>query len=730
MPDLQTFFSDTTEDYITPSEPDLYDWVTIRLRVGRGQADACFLVTRKMHLHMKLSESDGLFDYYAVRFEITSKPLRYYFEIASGGRTWKYTRRGVRNTIRPADWWHILPGFHTPRWAQGAVMYQIFVDRFCNGDPSNDVYTGEYRYEGKPVVQVRDWDRPPSNEGYREFYGGDLQGVIDKLDYLADLGIEAIYFNPIFLSPSSHKYDTQDYDHIDPHFGRIVRDVKEEKKPRRNRTNRSAQRYLKRVTDPANLAASDRLFAELVQKAHARGIRVILDGVFNHCGSWHRWMDAERIYEQTPRGKKGAHASKRSPYTGYFRFGRDAWPGNRNYDAWWNFGTLPKLNYEGSEELCKEILRIGKKWVSPPYNADGWRLDVAADLGYSPEFNHHFWKRFREAVRKANPEAIVLAENYEHSQNWLQGEEWDTIMNYEFFLEPVTWFLTGMEKHSDARIEEKYGDPDTFWHLATCRNESAIPEAALRISMNQLSNHDHSRFLTRTNRLVGRAHHHGFEAALDGTHMEVMRQAVLLQMTWTGAPTIYYGDEAGMGGFTDPDNRRTFPWGHEDQQLIAYHKLLISLRRKSPALRRGSLLRLPDNDGILAYARFCRNPETAGNGRTDGVYAHARFCRNPGTAGNGRTNGRTDSLPDPNPAAPVGKAGSEAYVVVLNINYIPIEYEADLTYAGIPADAELDYLLRTDRGGYVEPAARLPLRAGMLRLTLPPESGFLFRWRP
>ena len=131
-------------------------------------------------------------------------------------------------------------------------------------------------------------------------------------------------------------------------------------------------------------------------------------------------------------------------------------------------------------------------------------------------------------------------------------------MNYEFFMEPVTFFLTGMEKHSDAQREEFYGDPDTFWRAVLYMNQDAMPDAALRISMNELSNHDHSRFLTRTNRIVGRAHDLGTEAAMTGVNMQVMRQAVLLQMTWTGAPTIYYGDEAGLGGFTDPDNRRTY----------------------------------------------------------------------------------------------------------------------------------------------------------------------------
>ena len=759
------FFSDATEDYITPAQPDLYEKVTIRLRVLKGKAQTCFLVTEgRQHLRMRKSESDACFDYYSVQFEVDRTPLRYYFEIFVDGRNYKYTRRGVRNTIRAVDWWHVIPGFHTPAWAEGAVMYQIFVDRFSNGDPSNDVLTGEYSYMGKPCLAVWDWDRPPGPNSYREFYGGDLQGVIDRLDYLKKLGVEAIYLNPIFLSPSSHKYDTQDYDHIDPHFGRIVHDegellfrprnrnavpadknpargaknprggagristagrnsetlmwwpdatqglesLREEELSKGTRSNRKASRYLCRVTDPANLEASDRLFAHLVEEAHRRGIRVILDGVFNHCGSFHRWLDAEKIYEQLPGGKKGARTSKRSPYADYFKFESDRWPGNDSYDAWWGFGTLPKLNYENSEELCEKILEIGRKWVSPPYNADGWRLDVAADLGYSSEFNHRFWKRFRKAVKEANPEAIILAENYTDSRKWLQGDEWDTIMNYEFFMEPVTFFLTGMEKHSDRRNEERYGDPDSFWHDVLFTNQSAMPEAALRISMNELSNHDHSRFLTRTNRIVGRTEKAGPEAALEGVKMEVMRQAVLLQMTWTGAPTIYYGDEAGLGGFTDPDNRRTYPWGREDHSLILYHRILTGLRGTSRALRRGSVLRLPDADGLLVYARFTRGDVTVRP---------------------------ADRCP-------------ESFLVLININHDTIEYHADITCAGIPARAELECLLRTERTGYTAARELLPddetcedssaqegllplyITDGILRISLPPESGILLRWKP
>ena len=208
-------------------------------------------------------------------------------------------------------WWYIAPGFKTPDWAKGAVLYQIFTDRFCNGDPDNDVVTGEYYYNGGLVAKVEDWYCPPAPDDTREHYGGDLQGIMDKLDYLEELGIDGIYLNPIFVSPSNHKYDTQDYSHIDPHFGKIVHDS-DQILPLGAKDNNMAGKYRTRVTDPANLEASDRLFANFVREAHMRGIRVILDGVFNHCGSFHRWMDREKIYQDTYNNPPGAYGRKES----------------------------------------------------------------------------------------------------------------------------------------------------------------------------------------------------------------------------------------------------------------------------------------------------------------------------------------------------------------------------------------------------------------------------------
>ena len=218
--------------------------------------------------------------------------------------------------------------------------------------------------------------------------------------------------------------------------------------------------------------------------------------------------------------------------------------------------------------MLYKYFRFSKKRVSEPYCVDGWRLDVAADLGNSREYNHQFWKKFRKAVKEANPEAVILAENYGDSYDWLQGDEWDTIMNYDAFMEPVTWFLTGMQKHSDEFRQDMLGNAGNFFG-AMHHNMSRMGGQAVAISMNELSNHDHSRFLTRTNHRVGRTASVGAEAANEGVNKAVFMEAVIIQMTWPGAPTIYYGDEAGVCGWTDPDNRRTYPWGSEDQRYLS-----------------------------------------------------------------------------------------------------------------------------------------------------------------
>lgn len=611
---MDAIYSDGTELFRSPAEPKPFDEVYIRIRTGREDIGNVYFILNGSRYAMDIINQNKLFNYYETKIHLKEDSVKYYFEIQRDSGVIYYNRLGAKNERAERGDFEIIPGFSVPDWAKGAVMYQIFTDRFCNGDKSNDVLSDEYAYINEHVSRAEDWNQLPREMDVREFYGGDIAGIIKKLDYLSDMGVEVIYLNPIFVSPSNHKYDIQDYDYIDPHFGKIVKD--EGEVLQRNEQgqllcdgtypNKYATKYVCRVTDKENLEASNKFFAEFVEEVHKRGMKVILDGVFNHCGSFNKWLDRECIYEGAQGYEKGAYVSGESPYRTFFKFNEDMWPYNYHYDGWWGHDTLPKLNYEDSPLLFDYIMHVARKWVSPPYNVDGWRLDVAADLGQSQEYNHYFWREFRRNVKEANPEAIVLAEHYGDPTDWLRGDQWDTVMNYDAFMEPITWFLTGVEKHSDEYREDLLGNADAFF--GSMRNYmTRFNTQSLQVAMNELSNHDHSRFMTRTNHRVGRTASVGPQAADEGIDKALFRLGVMIQMTWPGAPTIYYGDEAGLCGWTDPDNRRTYPWGREDQELIEFHRQLIRIHKDYQVFKTGSIIFLKGQYKFIGYGRFDDN---------------------------------------------------------------------------------------------------------------------------
>ena len=671
----KALFSDGTKDYRSPAEPRENDKVTIRFRTKRDNVDMVWLCSRERKQRMKRTETKWDFDYYSVEIQLGSEPFFYYFKVVTGILECYYDRYGVNDKPREEYYFCIVPGFSTPEWAKGAVMYQILVDRFYNGNPAGDVLDGEYYYVDGPTKHVENWAHCPQGISVREFYGGDLEGVRQKLDYLQELGIEVLYFNPLFVSPSNHKYDCQDYDYIDPHVSNIVVD-EGAVLPEGCKDNTQAARYITRVTDKRNLEASNAYFAKFVEEVHAHGMKIILDGVFNHCGSFHKWLDREKLYEQQGGYAPGAYVSGESPYRDFFAFqNQEAWPDNGSYEGWWGFETLPKLNYEGSQELWNYVLDIGRKWVSPPYNVDGWRLDVAADLGHSPEVNHRFWKEFRKAVKEANPNAVILAEHYGDPKSWLLGDEWDTIMNYDAFMEPITWFLTGMEKHSDEYRGECFGNPGDF-EGAMRHHMTRFMTSSLQCAMNELSNHDHSRFLTRTNKKVGRAEQLGTDAAGRGINKAVMKEAVVFQMTWPGAPTLYYGDEAGQVGFTDPDNRRTYPWGSEDMDLLNFHREMIRIHKEHEAFKTGSIQFVWGEYNFLCYARYNRR---------------------------------------------------EHFLVVLNNDAVSRTVEMVVWPVGLPKECELEQIMYSHEDGFSTNPVTYEVKGGKLNITLTEFSAVVLR---
>ena len=423
----------------------------------------------------------------------------------------------------------IGPVFETPAWVRDAIFYQIFPERFARGKPAHD------------PLGVQPWGSTPTNSN---FMGGNLKGIFDRLGYLNNLGVTALYLTPIFHSPSNHKYDTMDYFRVDPNLG----DMK--------------------------------LLQQLVTACHRRGLRVVLDGVFNHCSDQHPFfLDVRRCGRQ-------------SRYWDWFHI-RD-WPipehfashGEvlRWYDCWWGFHTLPKLNYQ-NPEVQDYFLSVATYWLREA-GTDGWRLDVPNEVIQS------FWPKFRRAVKAVKPDAYIVGEIWDDASPWLQGDQFDAVMNYRFQKALIAYF--GAE------------DMDTCAFARTLRDLFlAYPEPATAVMLNLLGSHDTARPMT-----VVRSR--------DQAHaLESLKLMVAMQFTCAGAPCIYYGDEIGLEGDKDPDCRRCYPWGWEQRaderaqrsELLAYYKRLIAVRKANPALRRGAFHLLEADPARQIYAFERRTPD-------------------------------------------------------------------------------------------------------------------------
>jgi cyclomaltodextrinase len=396
----------------------------------------------------------------------------------------------------------------SPFWVQDAIFYQIFPDRFANGDRTND----------PPNVQK--WGSPPTAWG---FQGGDLQGIIQHFDYLLDLGITALYLTPIFKSSSTHRYNTSDYYQIDPKLGTL----------------------------------DD--FHALVNLAHHNDMRIVLDGVFNHCGrGFFAFMDVL---------ENGEH----SAYKDWFyieRFPLDAYgPGAaENYIGWWNHKALPKLN-TGNPEVRKYIFGVARYWLEQ--GIDGWRLDVPNEID-----DDSFWVEFRRVVRNTNRDAYLVGEIWDVNPRWTDEKHFDGLMNY-----PVRDALLAVLQGRENAVQFSERIDGLF---------KAYKRDNLYAMYVPLDSHDTERFKT----------------LVEG-NTDKLKLAFLFQMAFPGAPAIYYGDEIGQEGGKDPDSRRAFPWKETDwnQDLRNWVKTLIALRKRTPSLRHGDYVQILSEDGQYACAR-------------------------------------------------------------------------------------------------------------------------------
>lgn len=470
---------------------------------------------------------------------------RFYLSTQEGGY-WLTASGLVRSVPTDHTDFVILADQHHSHWLDQSVFYQIFPDRFCDGDPSNNVRSGSYQLSGKPVVERRWGDLPNVHQGGREFYGGDLQGITQKLDYLSQrLGVNGLYLNPICTAPSSHKYDVASYSEVDPHFG------------------------------------GDAAFFEMKRAMEARSMRLILDIVPNHCGEEHPWF---RQAQKDPQAETAE----------FFTFHDHP----QGYEAWLGIQSLPKLNYASLK--LREVMYAGpnsimRSWLRPPWNIDGWRIDVANMLarGGAVQLGHKVLRGMRRAVKEENPEAYLLGENFFDASSTLQGDQLDATMNYRGFMMPLYHWLTGQDY--DAVFERQWADRyplsgadlEAQWRYW----RATVPWAVTRSQFNLLGSHDTPRLLN----LVGG----------DRTKAAVAR---LILFTYPGVPCIYYGDEQGLPGGRDPDNRRTMNWDELtwDQELLGDWSRLVALRKESEALGRGSIQNLYCQGHTLAFLRETR----------------------------------------------------------------------------------------------------------------------------
>ncbi len=399
---------------------------------------------------------------------------------------------------------------YLPGWVKDAVFYEIFPDRFYNGDKKND----------PPIVSR--WGDPPTRDN---FFGGDLQGILDKLDYLEELGITAIYLTPIFKASANHKYDTTDYLEIDPAFG------------------------------------SKDILKKLVSQAHNKGIRIILDGVFNHCG-----FDFWAFQDLRKNGPESRYAEWFFPQN--FPIHEDP----PNYSACFGAWRMPKLN-TSSHEVTEYLLKVGTYWIEES-DVDGWRLDTAWKVPMD------FWRKFRERVKNKKPDAYIVGEVFRYMDHWVRGDTLDATMNYCLW-DQALYFCSG-----------KYADAEDFDYDNQCLLD--IYGKSAPYQLNLLGSHDRMRLMT-----------------FYENDIKKIIMTVVFYFTYMGAPLVYYGEEIGMEGGEDPDCRRPMIWdeGKWNMEINTLYRALIQARRVHPALRSTNFQKLLTFNGVYAYYRFLAEDE-------------------------------------------------------------------------------------------------------------------------
>lgn len=556
-------YSDGSKHFLSNPNPALDETITVKLRVFKNSPVKAVLLRYVIngadhYTPMEITSTGPVFLYYSCRLKITQPVINYHFMISTGDDTYYYNQLEITNFPPVEDYdFRIIAGFQSPEWVKKAVFYQIFPDRFYNGNPENDVKDNEYVFDGHATI-MKNWNDKPCEyrQGYNlDFFGGDIEGIIKKLPYLKSLGVNAIYLNPIFLAASNHKYDCADYFNVDPHFG------------------------------------GNRAFEELITKLHDSGMFLIIDVSFNHTGSAHKWFNRDHTFFPASVGAWNCPESEKREF--YF-FNDD-----NCYDSWFNVQTLPELNYS-SEKLRDIIYRsnssVIKKWMSPPYGIDGWRFDVAYCMARRNELqlHHQIWPEIRKIIKGINPKAYILAEHMADCIEFLNGFEWDASMNYFGFGRPGRQFLgepdefvKRLERYNfkSKRIGAKELAKMFMQHL------SRLPHQLAAIQYNMFDSHD-----------IPRLHNN------PDISFESYRAAVIMLFTFPGAPSIYYGDEVGLDGHVDTVEGCRYPmqWDENKQRIefLNLYRKLAHLRKNEDALQTGGFKILYSKNSVISYSRF------------------------------------------------------------------------------------------------------------------------------
>ena len=557
---------DSSEVYLSDIAPRIDDVVAVAIRVPAQTAiNALYLRSRPdgewRRIRMAKARQDGYYDIWSAELPVAMHHNNYCFHFLTESGSFTFNQAGPSPVDSP-DWFNftLLGDYDPPAWVREQVFYQIFPERFANGDASNDRQTGEPTLMGKPALK-RNWGELPQaypDSRTVEFFGGDLPGIAQNLDYLQDLGVTALYICPIFDAETNHFYDIRDF---------------------------------KRVA--ASLGGNEAL-AALRRGLDQRGMKLILDITPNHIGFHHPWYVNARSDPEAD----SADFFYRDPETGAVEY-------------WLGVPAIIKLNY-GSQELRRRMYRgddsIMRHWLRPPYSIDGYRLDVANMTGNyrGEQLGSEVWREMRAAIKSENPQAYMMGEFFQDSSPQLQGDQLDASMNYQGFNTPARrWLGKG---DLGVAEQEPFGDPQPLptesLALQWRQYMTAIPYVIALQQFNQIGSHDINRILRVT-----------------GGDRALVKAGVALLMTFPGAPCLYYADEIGMDGGHDPDNRRCMPREREawDKDLLDFHQRIIAIRRASSALKyggfqilhgAGDLNRVPaaiagraDHRGCLARSR-------------------------------------------------------------------------------------------------------------------------------